>query len=395
MGVLLAGLVLLCAAWWLQGALLLRNHLNLVRLADLPVVERDAWPSVAIIAPARNEAETIEQAVRSRLRSDYPELTLVLVDDRSDDETGTIADRLAEDRRVEAIHVTELRPDWLGKVHALDHGVRSSDSTWVLFSDADVHFEAGLGDVLRRVVHYAESRELDLVAAMPTIAPAGPLMAGLHALFLRVMLAMFDPVRIANPNRRFAAGVGAFTLVRRAALDASPGLEAIRLEVADDLQLGMMLKASGARCAGINGASVTHVDLYPGAADFVTGAEKNAWGVLAGFSLARGLVSVALFVAFELAPWLLIAVAPSALGRAFAVATAGVAIGTSMLALVMNGRRPWGGLVYPVGALLFGWAMLRGTLLGWWHRGLRWRGTHYSNATFRRFARAKRYTRPS
>ena len=37
-------------------------------------------------------------------------------------------------------------------------------------------------------------------------------------------------------------------LVRKRALDASPGLSHLRMEVADDVALGMMLKASGARC---------------------------------------------------------------------------------------------------------------------------------------------------
>ena len=81
-----------------------------------PAAER-RWPLVSVIAAARNEGTTIEAAMRQLLRTDYPNLELVLVDDRSEDETGHIADQLAlEDPRVRVVHVTELPPGWLGKV---------------------------------------------------------------------------------------------------------------------------------------------------------------------------------------------------------------------------------------------------------------------------------------
>ena len=50
------------------------------------------WPSVLAIVPARNEAETIARSVSSLLAQDYSgELSIVVVDDHSDDNTSQIA----------------------------------------------------------------------------------------------------------------------------------------------------------------------------------------------------------------------------------------------------------------------------------------------------------------
>ncbi|HEY3367010.1 MAG TPA: glycosyltransferase family A protein [Symbiobacteriaceae bacterium] len=84
-------------------------------------------------------------AVESVLAQDYPDFEVVLIDDRSTDDTGAIVDDLAAEypTRVRATHITTLPPGWLGKNHALYQGVRQSTGEWLLFTDADVHFHPG------------------------------------------------------------------------------------------------------------------------------------------------------------------------------------------------------------------------------------------------------------
>ena len=54
------------------------------------------YPSVCAIIPARNEAQMLPQTLPSLLQQDYPgKFNLILVDDRSSDRTGEIAQEMA------------------------------------------------------------------------------------------------------------------------------------------------------------------------------------------------------------------------------------------------------------------------------------------------------------
>jgi cellulose synthase/poly-beta-1,6-N-acetylglucosamine synthase-like glycosyltransferase len=61
------------------------------RAALMPDLE--TWPKVSVVVPARDEAERIEEALRSLARLDYPDFEIIAVDDRSGGGTGAIMDR--------------------------------------------------------------------------------------------------------------------------------------------------------------------------------------------------------------------------------------------------------------------------------------------------------------
>ena len=92
-----------------------------------------------MVVPARDEGATIARAVGSLLEQDYPEIEVIVVDDRSSDATGEVLRDLAEkDRRLLVLHVDELPAGWLGKNHALWLGAARASGEWLLFTDADV-----------------------------------------------------------------------------------------------------------------------------------------------------------------------------------------------------------------------------------------------------------------
>jgi len=92
---------------FLYGAVML--VLRCPQLRDLDPPEPTSWPALSVVVPACNEARAIEAAVGSLLAQDYPDLQIVLVDDRSTDGTAEIADGLAaSDPRLSVVHVHEL-----------------------------------------------------------------------------------------------------------------------------------------------------------------------------------------------------------------------------------------------------------------------------------------------
>src|SRR6185503_9934014 len=138
---------------------------GLTALVDVPPWQGPHFPKISIVVAARDEAKSIERAARSLLALDWPDLEIVLVDDRSTDGTGAILDRLArEDRRLRVVHVTTLPPGWLGKNHALQLGADAAQGGWLLFTDGDVLFHP---DTLRQAVAYANARQLDHLTVGP------------------------------------------------------------------------------------------------------------------------------------------------------------------------------------------------------------------------------------
>src|SRR5690242_3716254 len=108
------------------------------RAPDLAKAPVASGRLVSVIIPARNEAETIETVVRSVLTSTYRPLEVLVVDDRSTDDTAARAEALArEDDRVRLVRGGELPAGWFGKAWACVQGYRAAGGELLVFTDAD------------------------------------------------------------------------------------------------------------------------------------------------------------------------------------------------------------------------------------------------------------------
>src|SRR4029434_6140482 len=76
-------------------------------------------PFVSIVVPARNESVKIERCLESLLMQDYPHFEVIVIDDRSTDNTGEIIDRLvSEYQHLIPVKCQYSKPGWLGKCNA-------------------------------------------------------------------------------------------------------------------------------------------------------------------------------------------------------------------------------------------------------------------------------------
>ena len=143
-------------------------------------------PRLSVVVPARNEESELESSLASLLEQDYPNLEVVLVNDRSTDRTGEILDGVASVRQnVRVLHVENLPEGWIGKNHAVHTGATRASGDWLLLTDADIRFRP---DTLRRTVTYAEQHGLDHLTLVPRWELPGYWLKGVVAFFYVVLL---------------------------------------------------------------------------------------------------------------------------------------------------------------------------------------------------------------
>jgi len=225
---------------------------------------------VSVIVAARDEAGRVEETVRRALAQEGVRVEVIAVDDRSTDGTGESLDALAaEHPALRVVHIESLPEGWLGKCHALHRGAEIATGDWLLFLDADTHLTPGavagsLAVGLReRVAHVTLLPGLLLPSFWGQVA-MGSFWVQMGSRAMKV-----------NKSRPMAfMGVGAFNLIARDTYRAFGGHERLRLQVVDDITLGLCVRKIGEQVSGAghdlhetDGAGVRHDMLLIGALD--------------------------------------------------------------------------------------------------------------------------------
>ena len=347
------------------------------------VPEPAAWPSVAVLVPARNEARTLPQTLPALLAQDLPgPWSVVLVDDRSADGTAAAARELAAgDPRLRAVDGAPLPEGWVGKVWALEQARRAACAGpgaapgLLLLTDADIRHAPGS---LRRLVAEAEAQRLDLVSRMARLRCSSRAERLLIPPFVLFFLLLYPPRWANRDGGRVAAAAGGCMLVRRSALEAAGGLEAIRGALIDDLALARAVKRSGGRVRlRRSEGAVTSLRAYEGVGDVWRMVRRSAFTQLRRSWLLLGATLVGLALLFVVPPACvaagLVALAvgdgdgwaPLAAG---AVAWALAAVVALPATRAFGLRPPWA-LTLPLAGALYGGmtldSALRGPRGGW------------------------------
>jgi hopene-associated glycosyltransferase HpnB len=215
-----------------------------------PISSKPVWPSVIAIVPARNEAPTIRETIKSLLLEDYPgEFSIVVVDDHSVDGTAEFAraavNECGASPLVEVISAPQLPAGWTGKVWAMHAGIeaaasRASELLW--FVDGDV---TAAKDVLRNLVGRVQRDNLALASLMIFLNVETFAERLLMPPFLYFFLMLYPPRWVADPKARAAGAAGGCILLRRETLERIGGFASIRGEVIDDCALARAVKRSG------------------------------------------------------------------------------------------------------------------------------------------------------
>ena len=181
----------------------------------------DDWPSVAVVVPARDEADVIGQTVHSLAAQDYPGyFRIVLVDDHSNDGTADAARQSAPSDKLTVVEAPPLPHGWTGKLAAMAHGVDqaaeiASEHRYLLFTDADIEHPA---NALRQLVLKAERDHRDLVSLMVRLYCQSFWESLLVPAFVFFFQKLYPFPAVNNDQSKVAAAAGGIMLVRRSAL---------------------------------------------------------------------------------------------------------------------------------------------------------------------------------
>jgi glycosyltransferase involved in cell wall biosynthesis len=214
---------------------------------------------VSVIVPARNEAADLGPALESVLWQHNVELEVIVINDHSSDETGAIAEAVAQrDPRVRVLHDPELRPGWLGKASAMQHGVALATSEILLFTDADIIFGP---HCFAAAMIELERRQLDFLSLFPRIDCVS-IWENINLPCLVGGFAMFATPAIEDPRSSDALAAGAFLLIRAAAFQAIGGFEPIKGAMLDDVELARLVKRNGRSVGFYLAPDLLEVQLY-------------------------------------------------------------------------------------------------------------------------------------
>jgi hopene-associated glycosyltransferase HpnB len=340
---------------------------------------------IAVIIPARNEADVVDRVARSLLRqSGQSAIHIFLVDDGSTDSTAEVARAAAvsvgQQENLTVVLGTPLPSGWSGKLWALEQGIelaRQTNPDFFLFTDADIEHAP------------------DSVATLVAIVGAGPydmasFMVKLHCqslaekllipAFIYFFFKLYPPAWIANPRRVTAGAAGGCILIRPAALDKAGGIQAIRQEVIDDCSLAARVKHAGGRLWLGASATTRSIRPYGGFSEIGRMISRSAFSQLR-HSILLLLLSIAGMAATYLLPPALVLSVLSGYHVAQAAVVTGTAaaawllmIASYMPVLRLYRLSPVWALALPAAAIFYIGATFHSAVKYWSGRGGQWKG---------------------
>ena len=318
---------------------------------------------VSVVVPARDEEHRLP-ACLAALAQDGDHAEVIVVDDRSGDDTAAVA--ATGGARV--IAGAPLPPGWAGKAWALEQGLRAARGEIVVFLDADARPRRGLIRALA-----AALEDADVVSAGPSFACDGALSQALHASMLATLVIRFGPTDVEGRQPRAARAVlnGQCVAIGAGTLRGAGGWARVSGSLVEDVALARALRGDGLRLRFADAADLLEVRAYESAQETWRG-----WGR----SLMAGDETAPAWLAADVAVlWLAMALPLPALVVFRRPLDAGlVALRLALLVALARSYRPRGiGFwLSPLADLAVAWRLTRSVL----RPERSWRGRSYPAA---------------
>lgn len=340
--------------------------------AILPLEEKRR-PKVSIIVPACNEEDTIKPALLSILNLEYEPLEVIVINDRSTDQTGEVLAAIKNKYPQLIVHnITQLPEGWLGKNHALHQGAGLAEGEYLLFTDADIHFEKS---TLARAMTLMVDEKVDHLSLIFRNVARGLL---LNAMMIDAgggLFFLFKPWKAGDRQSRHFVGVGAFNLVRKSVYMKITGHEQIRMHPIDDIMLGKIIKQSGFNQECLAGYDFLQVHWYESPGKMINGLMKNIFALF-NFRVSHALVTVLLVILVSIFPFWGVFFF-SGLTRMFCLLSVATRLTSAACGARLIGSSLWSTPFSLLSPYINVYITLKGVLVTIINNGIDWRGTHY------------------
>lgn len=268
--------------WWLATGFVSVQLLTLLsNLSTFPVLgsaqevdkEVASPPKVSVLIPARNEEDNLPVTLPRILAQ--PDLYEVLVlDDESQDRTAEVlALFAAQYPKLRTLQGEPLPGGWSGKNWACQQLAEAASGTLLIFTDADVVWEAG---ALGGLLEFQRTQKAAFVSVWPRQITR-TLKERLYVPIIDLILLGWLPyVGVQHlPLGAFSAGNGQLMLWTRRAYRRVGEHRAFRGEVLEDVRMGQAAKKQGLRVALALGGVTLSTRMYKNEEEIVEGFSKN------------------------------------------------------------------------------------------------------------------------
>ena len=383
----------------------IHNQYHLDIIVEPATLPADA-PLISVCIPARDEARNIRACVEAVLRQDYPNFEVIVLDDRSTDETPGILRKLNEEsdsvavapwrhllskstEKVPAFHIingSELPAGWAGKPHALHQASAAARGEWLCFVDADTFLAS---DALSSCYAKAIETHADMFTVMTFQILGSFWEKTIMPLVMTALSVGFSPRKVNDQNRRDAIANGQFILIKRSVYVALDGHAGVKDQIVEDKALAEQVKWNGYRLIVADGMHVASTRMYTSLTEIWDGWTKN---IYLGLRDQPALLWLGVFGAFLTVVAALFMPIWPLLGLIWYVQGGGaLALGVILesitlwaVLLYLRARvaigmkiSPWHALTTPIGVAVFGAMMFASAWKVITRRGVTWKGRTY------------------
>lgn len=256
-----------------------------------------AWPSLAVLIPARDEEENLGRLLPSLTTQDYPDVAIVVYDDASSDGTAAVA-RALGGPQLTLLRGTGPPPGWIGKPHACHQAAAAASADLLLFLDADTELRHP-GALRALVSRYLGMPQPGVLTGMPHFAGGGLLLVSGIMFWVCAMLPLALAARLKRPG--MGALNGQCWLVDRALYQRLQPHAHFADEIVEDVKIGRWLLGQGiVPWAAAIGDDLT-TWMYRSIPDAWQGFRKNFY-VLSGHPVSFVLTSAAFIAGWLVLP---------------------------------------------------------------------------------------------